>query len=186
MALSLAGAKPHTMRNLILLLPFITATVVSAQAPCPAISGETTEGRTVQLPKASEGHFAIIAIAAGRKAEPLLQAWYGPAYLRFVAKQGLFAGEHDADLWLVPIFTGPNKTAFGPSMKRLKEEADPDVARRVVFVKEDGGALIDALHIKDREEPVFLVVDPQGRIVHREQGAYTVEKLDALEQAMDR
>lgn len=173
-------------RTLVLCVPLLWTLASRGQSPCPSIKGETTDGATTWLPEASQGKYAIIAIAAGRKAQPVLQEWYEPAYLRFVAKQGLFAGEHEADLWLVPVFTGLNKAAFGPSIKRLKEAADPDVARRVVFVKEDSGALIDALGIKDRESPVFLVIDPQGRIVHREQGAYTVDKLDALEQAMDR
>ncbi len=156
-----------------------------AQGACPSIKGENTEGVTVELPAASKGRYAIIAIAAGRQAEPVLEEWYEPAYLRFVAKQGLFAGSYDADLWLVPVFTGMNKAAFGPSVKRLKEQADPDVARRVVFVNNDTEALLDALGIKDRNEPIFLVVDPSGTIVHRERGAFTVEKLDALEEAMD-
>jgi hypothetical protein len=174
------------MRTLLSAVLLLLSCVAIGQAPCPLIKGETTEGKFVELPAAAAGKYAIVAIAAGKKAEPVLQEWYEPAYLRFVAKQGLFAGAHDADLWLVPIFTGLNKAAFGPSIKRLKEQADPDVAKRVVFVKEDSGALIDALGIKDREEPLFLVVDPQGRIIHRERGAYTVDKLDALEQAMDR
>lgn len=160
-------------------------TALSAQGMCPAINGERTEGTTVELPAASKGRFAIIAIAAGRKAEPVLEEWYEPAYLRFVAKQGLFAGSYDADLWLVPVFTGLNKAAFGPSVKRLKEQADPEVARRVVFVNNDAEALLDALGIKDRDEPLFLVVDPSGHIIHSEKGAFTVEKLDALEEAMD-
>lgn len=174
------------MKTQLFALALVLASAANAQTACPTIKGESTEGKVVELPRASAGKFAILAIAAGKKAEPVLQEWYEPAYLRFVAKQGLFASAHDADLWLVPIFIGLNKTAFGPSIKRLKEQADPDVAKRVVFVKEDSGALIDALGIKDREEPLFLVVDPEGRIVHRERGSYTVDKLDALEQAMDR
>ena len=165
---------------ILLAVPLFTA----AQTRCPVISGETSTGASVQLPAASAGRHAIICVAAGKKAEPLLQDWYGPAYQRFVSKLGLFASEHDADLWLVPVFTGSNKAAFGPTMKRLKEEADPEVAQRVLFVRDEAAALLDALAIKDRDVPVFLVVDPTGRIVHRERGAFTVEKLDALEEAL--
>ncbi len=173
------------IRNSFSILAVALAPSLFAQGVCPPIKGENTDGTTVVLPAASKGRFAIIAIAAGRKAEPVLEEWYEPAYLRFVAKQGLFAGSHDADLWLVPVFTGLNKAAFGPSVKRLKEQADPDVAARVVFVNNDADALLDALGITDRDVPLFLVVDPSGRIIHREKGAFTVEKLDALEEAMD-
>lgn len=174
------------LRNLLLTLLAITAGGLSAQTTFPTLKGETTDGRTVELPAASSGHFALIAIAAGKKAEPLLQDWYGAAYHRFVAKQGLFAADKNVDLWLVPVFTGLNKAAFGPTMKRLREGTDPEVAARVVFVKDEAAALLDALGIKDRDVPVFLVVDPQGRILHREQGGFTVDKLDALDEAIDR
>lgn len=150
-----------------------------------AISGETTEGSTVHLPAASSGKHCLLAVAAGKKAEPLLQEWLAPAYQRFVAKQGLMAGDHEVDLWLVPVFTGLNKAAFGPSMKRLKEEADPDMARRVVFVKDDSAALLKELLITDGDVPHFLLFDPAGKLIHRQQGAFTVDKLDALEEAMD-
>jgi hypothetical protein len=169
-----------------ILAPALVALAMSVCAQVPiTLVGENAEGRTIELPKASGGRYCLVAIGASKKAEPLLQAWYEPAYLRFVAKQGLMASEHDVDLWLVPIFTGLNKAAFGPSMKRLKEEADPEVAARVVFVKDDAAALIQALGIKDRDVPYFLLFDPQGKLVHREQGAFSVEKLDALEEAMN-
>lgn len=173
------------MRSL-LLISFALPLIATAQTKCPTINGETSDGTSVELPAASAGRHAILCVAAGKKAEPVLQDWYGPAYQRFVSKHGLFASEHDADLWLVPVFTGLNKAAFGPTMKRLKEQADPDVAKRVLFVREEAAALLDALAIKDRDEPVFLVVDPTGRIVHRERGAFTVDKLDALEEALGR
>lgn len=168
------------------ILPLLTALPLFcvAQTRCPVIRGETSDGGAVELPAASAGHHAIICVAAGKKAEPVLQEWYAPAYQRFVAQHGLFAAAHQADLWLVPVFTGLNKAAFGPTMRRLKEEADPDVARRVVFVRDEVASLLEALAMRDRDEPLFLVVDPEGRIVHRSAGAFAVDKLDALEEAL--
>lgn len=150
------------------------------------ITGETTDGRTVSLPHASAGKHCIIALAASKKAEPLLQEWYEPAYLRFVAKQGLMVSDVDCDLWLVPVFTGLNKVAFGPSMEQLKKEADPDIAQHVVFVKDDAVALLDALGMKDRDEPYFFVIGPDGARKHMEKGTYDVDKLDALEEALEK
>lgn len=150
------------------------------------ITGETTEGRTITIPQASAGKHCIIAIAASKKAEPVLQEWYEPAYMRFVAKQGLMVSDVDCDLWLVPVFTGLNKAAYGPSMERLKLEADPDIAGRVVFVKDDAAALLDAWGLKDRDEPYFFVIGPDGKRKHMEKGAYDVDKLDALEEALEK
>ncbi len=182
-----SGAPPiqsMLTRLTLLAIAFIGAECALAQSDV-SISGETTEGATLELPGASRGKFCIVALAASKKAEPMLQEWYEPAYLRFVAKQGLFASEHEVELWMVPVFTGLNKTAFGPVMKRLKEEADPEIARHVVFVKDDAATLLAALGIKEKDVPYFFLFDRIGKLVHQEHGNFTVEKLDALEEAMN-
>jgi hypothetical protein len=176
--------QPMLRRPTLLAIAFIGASCALAQNEV-SISGETTEGSTVELPGASRGKYCILALAASKKAEPMLQEWYEPAYLRFVAKQGLFASEHEVDLWLVPIFTGLNKTAFGPAMKRLREEADPEIARHVVFVKDDAAMLLAALGLKEKDVPYFFLFDHNGKMVHQEHGSFTVEKLDSLEEAMN-
>lgn len=157
-----------------------------ARAQGFSIMGETTEGKHVELPKASAGKHCVIAIAASKKAEPLLQEWYEPAYMRFVAKEGLMVSDVECDLWLVPVFTGMNKAAYGPMMDQLKVQADPEIASRVVFVKDDSAALLDALGVKDRDEPWFFVFGPDGTRKHTEHGAYDVDKLDALEEALEK
>jgi hypothetical protein len=174
------------MRSLLLFALGTLSLASPAQDKSFSLTGETTDGRTVSLPQASAGKYCIIAVAASKKAEPLLQEWYEPAYLRFVAKQGLMVSDVDCDLWLVPVFTGLNKAAYGPSMERLKKEADPDIAQRVVFVKDDAAAMLDAMGIKDRDQPYFFVIGPDGSRKHTEKGAYDVDKLDALEEALSK
>lgn len=172
------------MRSSLLILLSVLACSAFAQTPFPSVSGETADGKVVTLPSASAGHASIIAVAFSRKAEKDLMEWYEPAYLIFVDKYGLMVGDEDVDLWLVPVFTGLNKVAYGPSLKKLREEADPEVASRVVFVKEETDAWITALGIKDRDIPYFFAVDASGKLVHQEQGAYTDEKLEALQEAI--
>jgi hypothetical protein len=174
------------MRAILLASTTAFSLIVSGQNRFPALTGERTDGAVVELPKASEGRWLIVGLAYGQKAGPLLEEWYGPAYLRFVQKHGLFASELDADVYFIPLFVGLNKAGYGSSMKRLREEADPDVAERVLFVKEDADAIREALGLTDKETPYILVVDPTGRIVHREQGRYSEEKLEAIEEAATR
>jgi len=150
------------------------------------ITGETVEGRSISLPMASAGKHCIIAVAASSKAQPMLEAWLEPAYNRLVAKYGLMVSDVECDLWLVPVFTGMNKAAYGPMMEQLKVQADPEIASRVVFVKDDSAALLDALGVKDRDEPWFFVIGPDGARKHTEHGAYDVDKLDALEEALEK
>ncbi len=174
------------MRSSIILALSVLSLSAIGQDKSFQVTGETTDGHIVTLPQASAGKHCIIAVAASKKAEPLLQEWYEPAYMRFVAKQGLMVSDVECDLWLVPVFTGLNKAAYGPSMERLKKEADPDIAQRVVFVKEDAAGFLDALGIKDRDDPYFFVIGPDGVRKHVEKGAYDVDKLDALEEALEK
>lgn len=172
--------------NTCMVMALAIGSCVEMRAQEVHIIGETTEGRRIELPNASSGRHCIIAVAASKKAEPLLQEWYEPAYMRFVAKQGLMVSEVECDLWLVPVFTGLNKAAYGPSMERLKQEADPDIAQHVVFVKDEGSSMLDALGMKVRDEPYFFVIGPDGKRKHMEKGAYDVDKLDALEEALEK
>ena len=174
----------RTFRFLLAANLLICGTRLSAQSTFPVIQGETTEGAEVVLPQASPEGFTVIAIAYGKKAQPLLETWYGPAYSRFVNKQGLFADSYHADLFLVPIFVGLNKSAYGSSMKELRRSADPDIARRVIFFKGDAKAVIEALDLKDKSIPYFFVLDKDGHIVARVSGGFSVAKLDALEAPM--
>jgi hypothetical protein len=173
------------MRTILPLAAFLVmALPAPAQQPLPVFTGERTDGTTVELPTASHGRYLIVGMAYGQKAGPLLEEWYGPAYLRFVAKHGLFASDIEADVYFVPLFVGVNKAAYNSSMKRLREGSDPDVARRVLFVKEAADALRDVLDLKDKGSPYILVMDPQGVIIHREEGKFTEEKLEAIEAAV--
>jgi hypothetical protein len=171
----------HLLRSLLfpaLVVPFM----LSAQVAFPPLEGENAAGKTVHVP--INGTWNILALVAGKKAQPILEEWFAPAYNRFVMKSGLFASSYEVDLFLVPVFTGLDKAAYGPSMNTLKKKVDADLAKQVVFFRGDADAALDALGIKDKGIPYFFTVDPQGKIVHRESGKFSVEKLDALEAPM--
>lgn len=168
----------HLLRSL-LFPAFCVPVILSAQAAFPVLEGENVQGNSIQLP--TNGSWGIVAVVAGKKAQPALEEWFAPAYNRFVMKSGLFASSYEVNLFLVPVFTGLDKAAYGPSMNALKKKVDADLAKQVVFVKGNADAVLDALGIKDRGIPYFFTVDPQGHIVHRESGKFSVDKLDALE-----
>lgn len=165
------------------LLPamLVSITLVQGQEVFPRMVGETTAGNTVALPLAPHEGFTVVALAYGKRAEPLLEEWYAPAFARFVAKSGLFAEDYNAELFLVPLFTGANRAAYGATMNKLRKQVDPDIARRVLFVKEDTREIIDQLGLTDPDIPYFFVLDGEGRILQRVQGAYSVERLEELE-----
>lgn len=171
------------MRKLIPLLAFLFL-MLHAQAQVkdfPPLVGETANGAATELPNSAGAKWTLIGIAYSQKASPVLEEWYEPAYLRFVAKHGLFAGEYDVDVYFVPLFAGLNKAAYEPSMKKFRKSASPEIIDHVLFSKADLDPLKEALEMNEKDTPYFFLVDRSGHIVHRTQGSFTEEKLEAIE-----
>ena len=168
----------------LLILALLIAQAASAQQQFPSLQGETADGRTVELPLKAPKAFTIIGLAYSQKAQPALEEWFEPAYLRFVAKHGLFAGAYDCEVYFVPLFTGLNKAAYEPSLKKFRKSAEPGIADHVVFCKAELDPLKSALGLLDKDAPYFFILDREGRIVYRTQGAFTDEKLEAMEEVL--
>ena len=165
------------------LLSLLTVSNATSAQAFPSITGETADGRPTTVP-AGNGRYTVVGMAFSQKASPMLEEWYEPAYLRFVAKHGLFAGAYNADVVFVPVFTGMNKAAYEPSLRKFRRSATPEVVDLVVFVKGEWDEMSGALGLKDRDVPYFFVLDPAGRIVHRSHGGYDLDKLDAIEEVL--
>jgi len=159
----------------------LVGTISAQQVQFPALSGETATGRTVELPNSKGAKWTLVGIAYSQKASPVLEEWYEPAYLRFVAKHGLFAGSYDVDVYFVPLFVGVNKAAYEPSMKKFRKSASPEVLELVLFSKEDLDPLKEALDMSEKDTPYFFLINAAGKVVHRTKGAFTDEKLEAIE-----
>lgn len=169
-----------------LIISLLIANVSFAQQTFPDLHGETAEGRNVDLPLAASKEYTIIGLAYSQKAQPALEEWFEPAYLRFVAKHGLFAGAYDCDVFFVPLFTGLNKAAYEPSMKKFRKSASPEIVDHVVFSKAEPETLKTALDLADKNIPYIFILDRSGRIAHRTQGSFTEEKMEEIEEVLMR
>jgi len=175
------------MRHTVLTLLLLAGNAGHSQETTfPALAGETADGRNVSLPPAKAKGWTLVGIAYGKQAQPLLESWYEPAYLRFVAKHGLFAGTYEAEVYFVPLFVGVNKAAYEPSLKKFRKSASPDIVKHVVFSKADVEPFRTALGMTDKDVPYFFVIDDKGRVVHRTKGGFTDDKLDAIEEVLMR
>lgn len=171
------------MRTILLACSLFPVFQAFAQTTFPALSGETASGKEISLPTNNKP-WTLIGLAYSQKATPLLEEWYEPAYLRFIAKHGLLAGSYEADVFFVPLFVGVNKAAYEPSIKKFRQSADPEIVDHVLFSKTEIEPLRSALDLKDKDIPYFFVLDAEGRIVHREQGVYSDEKLESIEEVL--
>ena len=174
-----------TIRLAAIVLVMSTCGTLAAQGgQFPSLEGETVNGDRITLPISGGKAHTLVGIAFSQKASPLLEEWYEPAYLRFVAKHGLFAGAYDADVYFVPLFVGVNKTAYDPSMRKFRKSASPEIVDHVLFSKAEFDPLRVALDLDDKNAPYFFVLDSEGRIIHRAKGKYSDDKLDAMEQVL--
>ena len=170
--------------RILLILPLLIANSSFAQPGFPELLGETADGKSVHLPLSAPKEYTVIGLAYSQKAQPALEEWFEPAYLRFVAKHGLFAGTYQCDVFFVPLFTGLNKAAYEPSLKKFRKSAAPEIVEHVVFNKADLETLKTSLDLSDKNIPYFFILDRSGRIVHRVQGDFTDEKLEAMEDVL--
>lgn len=168
---------------LVLTVLLVTSGALSAQI-FPSITGETADGVNVSLPKTEAKEFTIVGLAYSQKASPMLEGWYEPAYLRFIAKHGMFAGTYDADVYFVPLFVGANKAAYGATLKNFRENADQEIIEHVLFSKDELEPLSAALDLKNKNIPYFFILDATGKIIHRVEGDFSEEKLEAMEDVM--
>jgi hypothetical protein len=164
------------------LLALLVIQFALAQERFPALNGTTADGLSVPIPLPVPKNYTVVGMAYGRKSQPQLEEWYEPVYLRFVAKHGLFAGQYDVDVRFLPLFVGLDRAAYEPSMKKFRKSAAPEVVDLVVFVKADAEMLQQQLGMTDKDIPYIFILDKQGRIVHRTQGNFTDEKLEAMEE----
>lgn len=169
------------MRTTFCSIALLIASMGLAQQPFPALAGETAQGGAVTLPLSPAKEYTLVGMAYSQKAQPMLEEWFEPTYLRFIAKHGLFAGAYDIDVFFVPLFVGLNKAAYEPSIRKFRKSAEPEIVDHVVFSKAELDPLKTALGMTDKDMPYFFLLDRQGRIVYRTQGAFTDEKLEALE-----
>lgn len=147
----------------------------------PPLKGETVKGEEVVLPNVQGAKWTLVGIAYSTKASPVLEEWYEPAYLRFVAKHGLFAEAYDVDVYFVPLFVGLNKTAYEPSMRKFRKTASPEIVDHVLFSKDELAPLQEALDMRGKDTPYFFLLDRSGHVVHRTEGAYSDAKLEVME-----
>ena len=171
------------MRLATLFIAFLFGTFLWAQS-FPQLTGETANGTKISLPSAKPKAWTLVGIAYSQKASPMLEEWYGPAYLRFIAKHGLMTGAYEADVYFVPLFVGLNQAVYGSSMKQFLRNAEPEIVGHVIFSRDELEPLKAALEMDEKDIPYFFVLNSEGRIVHRTKGAFTDEKLEAIEEVM--
>lgn len=172
------------------LLMFVLAESSIAQVigkTFPALTAETVEDKKVSLPDDVKGKYTLIGMAYSKKSEEELNSWFEPVFSKFIQKSnGLMAGlMYDVNVYFVPMFTGVNAAATGTAKRKAAKNIDPQLLPYILFYKGELKTYKEALDFEKKDIPYFFVLDPQGKIVFATSGAYTDEKMDAVEEKIE-
>lgn len=177
----------YTLLTLASFLCLIFAFVMKDQV-FPDMECETLEDETVQLPADISGKYSIIGLAYSQKAEDDLKTWYKPVYYKFVHEPEdppMFYEPYDVNLYFVPMFSGVKKAAAGKVKKKMLEGVDPKLQPHILIYKGSAKEYKDELNLEEKDTPYFFVLDEEGKIIHREEGAFSKSKLANIEKVID-
>jgi hypothetical protein len=179
------------MKRLIMLSIFCFA-VGSALAQVvgktfPALTAETVEDKKVTLPDEVKGKYTLIGMAYSKKSEDELNSWFEPVFEKFIQKsKGLMSGfMYDVNVYFIPMFTGVNAAATGTAKRKAAKNIDPQLLPYILFYKGELKTYKEALAFEKKDIPYFFVLDPQGKIVYATSGAYSEDKMDAVEEKIE-
>ena len=168
---------------------FIVCSVVLGQAQTgqvfPEMHGSSLDDKSVKVP-ARNGKYTVLAIAFHRGAEEELKTWLKPLYNTFIKEEGEknafdVADVYDVNFVFVPLISGFKKAA-----DEFKAKSDKPYWPYVLDTeKTDFKELQKQLGITDPKTPYFFVLDENGKILVRQQGAYSPNKLEKLEEVIE-
>ena len=178
-------------QSLIILLLVSLVTVSNAQVvgkQFPDMEAETVEDKKVKLPQDVKGKYTLVGLAYSKKSEDELNSWFSPVFSKFIQKAtgGLLAGlTYDVNVYFVPMFTGVNAAATGTAKKKAIKNVDPQLFPHLLFYKGELKPYKEALDFEKKDVPYFFVLDPNGKIVHATSGAYSEDKMHAVEEVIE-
>jgi hypothetical protein len=144
----------------------------------PRLQARNLNGRTISLPAELGGERNLVLVAFRRWHQDLVDAWF--PYL-----ETLLAAHPELRAYELPMIGGLF-TLARPFIDGGMAAAIPDpvVRERTLTVYTDIGRVTAALGIASTATITLLLVDRQGRILWRDAGPYTPERIAGLAQAL--
>jgi hypothetical protein len=153
----------------------------------PEMEAQTSDDKKVMLPKDTQGKYTLLGMAYSKKSEDELNTWFEPVFSKFIQKtKGLMSGMgYDVNVYFIPMFTGVNAAATGTAKKKAAKNMDPQLLPYILFYKGELKKYKEALDFTRRDTPYFFVLDPTGKILYATSGAYSEDKMDAVEAVIE-
>lgn len=151
----------------------------------PAVNGVLLNDKAISMPL-KNNKFTVVAIAYHRGAEDELKKWLNPLYNLFIVKKPGgsnfdMAEVYDVNFVFIPMISGFKKIA-----EDFKAGTDKEFWPYIMDTeKTDIKELQKQLGATDNKIPYFYVLDKSGKIVAAQNGNFSEDKLDALEEAVN-
>jgi hypothetical protein len=150
----------------------------------PLLSGETLDGKAINMPADAKGKYTVVGMAHSTDAEQDLQTWIDPIYQKYIAKSGLLDAAEDVNVFFIPMFSGSSLPFYEKSKKKMKETTQKDLQPHVIFYKGEITTYKKELAIEQKDTPYIYVLDKDGKIVYMTSGPWTEAKMDAMDDKM--
>lgn len=147
---------------------------------------ETLDGEEVKLPEEITGKYTLIGLAYSKKAEEDLNSWQVPTYNKFVAKTGLMDDMFDVGLFFIPMFTGAKKMVKDKIIREIEDNTDSRVRKNILIYSGEADPVKEALKLREKDQPYFFLLNPQGKIVWRGSGRFKQSYFDEIEAILTR
>jgi hypothetical protein len=167
----------------ILFLISVSLFISAAVPKFPTLNCETLNGKKVTIPDDVKGKKSVVAIAMSAKAEKSLREWNTPLYNTLIADGmgGLMGGRmYDVNVCFVGMVHGIAKLATSEIKERTKKSVNKKLYDNFMLSEQNVSDFMNALNIKNTDEPLFFVLDPEGNIIYQTSGNYSDNKLNSI------
>lgn len=173
----------------IFLITLAGLAALTATAPVgdmfPELKGESLSDKNITIPNDTKGKSTIVCLAWSEDAERDLKTWYEPTYDKFIAKTELMADAYDVNLYFVPMFTGTKAAAAASAKNQMKKDLQADLLPHILVYRGELDVYKDKLKMDDKKKPYIFVLDKTGKIVYVTSGAYSEDKMDAIDDVIE-
>lgn len=155
--------------------------------PFPPISGELLSGPSLSIPSDTKGKITLIGVAYSKKSDEELKTWFDPVYKTFIHKpeggNQLFSlsGGFDVNVYFVAMLRGVAQAASGKIEKQLEKKVDKKLHPHLLLYQGAIKEYKNSLGLSSKDTPYFFVLDKDGNIIHRTEGAYSYDKISQVE-----
>ncbi len=165
----------NTFNIIFIAILALTVFAFKGEKKFPELKGTTLNGKSIVLPKSTEGKFAVLGIAYSLKAQDDLNTWYQPIYSQVMENKFI-----PAQVYFIPM-TGNIKGMSQDKIKsKMKEGMDSEWHKYVVVYQEKPDSYIKELSMNEKDKPYIFVLNPRGEIVYQTSGEFTEKKMESI------